>query len=200
MPAHFCRIRFVINVLGHLTLTMYFVLQCYLHTHTDKATWLMSRLFGAGPLAVFKSVLLPMLLHNLIFVLADLCLCGSLSWRVGTCVHCYCYFYRSLTLVFIVVLHNCLFILLIIFCIIISAAPIKRCQKLGTYITTTYVSFCGEYSGRFCIYKFQNLPESLGNTFKLSSGRDNQYKLQVLFANPYIFQFFIYTSHHVNLC
>ena len=45
-----------------------------------------------------------------------------------------------------------------------------------------------------------NLPESLGNTPKLSSGRDNQYELQVLFANPYIFQFFIYTSHHVNLC
>ena len=37
MPAHFCRIRFVINVLDHLTLTMYFLLQSYLHTHTDKA-------------------------------------------------------------------------------------------------------------------------------------------------------------------
>ena len=41
---------------------------------------------------------------------------------------------------------------------IISAAPIKKCQKLGTYITTTYVSFCGECSGRFCIYKFQIFP------------------------------------------
>ena len=52
MPVHFCSIRFVINVLDHLTLTMYFLLQSYLHTHTDKATWLKSRLFGAGPLAV----------------------------------------------------------------------------------------------------------------------------------------------------
>ena len=33
-----------------------------------------------------------------------------------------------------------------------------------------------------------------------SSGRDNQYKLQVLFANPYIFQFLICTFHHVDLC
>ena len=66
-----------------------------------------------------------MSLHNSIFVLADLCLGGPLSWRAGTCLHC-----CSLTLVLIVVLHN-------LFCYIISAAPIKKCQKLGTCITTT---------------------------------------------------------------
>jgi len=32
------------------------------------------------------------------------------------------------------------------------------------------------------------------------AGLGNQYKLQVLFANPYIFQFLICTIHHVNLC
>ena len=74
------------------------------------------------------------------------------------------------------------FILLIIFCVIISAAPIKKCQKLGTYITTCQLLFWMQ--GRFCIYKFQNLPESRGNSPWPSSGRDNQYKLQVLFANP----------------
>ena len=52
----------------------------------------------------------------------------------------------------------------------------------------------------FNIYIIQNLPESCGNTPRPSSGRDNQYKLQVLFANPYIFQFLICTFHHVNLC
>ena len=40
-----------------------------------------------------------------------------------------------------------------------------------------------------------NLPESRGNTPRPSSGRDNQYKLQVLFANPYIFQFLICTIY-----
>jgi len=90
-------------------------------------------------------------------------------------------------------------ILLIIFYMIISAAAIKKCQKLGTYITT-HVTFCGECSGRFCIYKFQDLPESRGNTPRPSSGKDNQYRLQVLFANPYILQFLIFTFHHVNLC
>ena len=71
---------------------------------------------------------------------------------------------------------------------IISAAPIKKCQKLGTY-KQQHVSFCGEYSGRFCIYKFQNLPESLGNTPKLSSGRDNQYKLRCCLLTHTFFNF-----------
>ena len=107
----------------------------------------------------------------------------TLSWRAGTCFHCYCYFFRNSHL-------SCdcstpQFILLIIFCMIISAAPIKKCQKLGTYITTT-CQLMWWMQGRFCIYKFQNLPESRGNSPppRSSSGRDNQYKLQVLFANP----------------
>ena len=101
--------------------------------------------------------------------------------------------FNCLTSVLTVVLHT-QFILLIIFCMIISAAPIKKCQKLGTYITTCRVVLW------WMQWKFQNLPKSQDNAPRPSSGRDNQYKLQVLFANPYIFQFLICTFHHVNLC
>ena len=52
-------------------------------------------------------MMMMMMMMNSIFVLADLCLGGPLSWRGNTCLHCYCYFFRnSLTLVLIVVLHN----------------------------------------------------------------------------------------------
>ena len=83
---------------------------------------------------------------------------------------------------------------------IISAAPINKCQKLGTY-KQQHVSFCGECMEDFTFINFKIFPNPVAVVIPhepLAGGTINI--LQVLFANPYIFQFLISTFHHVILC